>query len=285
MTTHPTIAMIVTGPTALADYKVFVQTLEVWHPDAHLYIYTDSATPIDTIKFKGTIHSKKQLDSYAGKTRQQMEQLPGIRYTNLFTDYTYEKASVLEWAIHESGSPAGVWFLDADISLLAPLPAIPPTATLALSPHYIRPRDEALYGHYNAGFIWMRDGRFLAPWREAGKTSRFFEQVPLETIAAQATQADDGLYEFPIQVNFGWWRMFQGTASSAEIQSKFSFFRQDTSIGIRYDGVPLQSIHTHWYQRDRSITTTFNTWFNDLLTKFKSHPPIAAFKRHIAVSL
>ena len=279
--TSPHIAMIVTGPTALADYKVFVKTLEVWHPDAHLYIFTDSATPVATVPFKGTTHIKEALNAYTGKTRQQMEQLPGIRYANLFTDYTYEKAAVLEWVFSfETGE--GVWFLDADISHLAPLPSIPPTATLALSPHSIRPRDEALYGHYNAGFLWMRDDRFIAPWREAGKTSRFFEQVPLETIAAQAA---DGLYEFPIQVNFGWWRMFQGTASSTEIQAKFSFFRQDTSIGIRYDGVPLQSIHTHWYQRDRSITTTFNTWFNDLLTKFKSHPPIAAFKRHITVTV
>ena len=281
----PHIGLIVTGPTALKDFQVFVKTLHVWHPDAHLYIYTDSVTPVSTVTSAfPNARIKVALDIYSGKTRQHMEALPGTRYKHLFTDYTFEKAAVIEWMFQETPSLAssqGAWFLDADISILGQLPSIPSTATLALSPHYIRPRDESLYGHYNAGFLWMKDSRFIEPWRTAGHTSRFFEQAPLESIA---TQAGSGLYEFPIQVNFGWWRMFQGTASSAEIQAKFSFSRADTgSIGIRYDGVPLQSIHTHWYQRDRSITTVFNMWFNDLLTKFQSHPPINTFKRNIVV--
>ena len=217
---HPRIGLIVTGADTAQDFQHFLKTLEQWHPNAELFVYTDDATDkliktarlddatdqlIKTARFKGIIHRRKALNAYTGLNRAQMEKTKGIRYANLWTDFMYEKAAVLEWMFEiQATEPA--WFLDADISHLAPLPAIPSTATVALSPHAIRLQDEAKYGKYNGGFLWFKDASLLPEWRKAGHTARFFEQSALEEVA---TAAGETLYEFPPQINFGWWRMFQ----------------------------------------------------------------------------
>ena len=273
------IGLIVTGKEALSDFRIFCKTLEVWHPDATLYIYTDSETAIDSVVFKGTKHVRVALDAYKGLTRSDMEARPGKLYDSLFKDYTYEKANVLDWmwTVNPTLDTTGAWFLDADICHLAPLPPIPTSATLALSPHMIRPVDEGLFGKYNAGFMWFKTRDFLDKWRAFASVSRFFEQAALEDIAVVA---GSGLYEFPIQVNFGWWRMVQGTSPPPDIQGRFSFNRSDKSIGLRYQDKPLQSVHTHWFQTS-GAAGYFNQWLRQYLDKFKTHPPIQRFLRSL----
>jgi len=278
----PHIALIVTGAESLADLVVFAKTIEVWHPDATLYVLTDSATNIGSISFKGTIHVRVTLDAYTGLNRKAMEAMPGRIYNTLWLDFMYEKASVIEWAFQmtpslvESGK--GLWFMDSDITHLAPLPEVPASAVVALSPHYIRESDCRLYGRYNGGYFWLRDTSLIEAWRSAGFTSRFYEQAALEDMAVAA---GSGMYEFPIQVNFGWWRMFQGLIPPAEVQSKFSFNRADVSVGLRYNGVALQSIHTHWFDNSSSATGVFNAWVNEYTRKFASHKPMAGFRRSL----
>ena len=278
----PHIGLIVTGEEALADFAVFCKTLEVWHPDATLYVFTDSETETGLIStvFKGTVHSMTTMDSYRGLKRKEMEKLPGKLYDTLFKDYTYEKANVLDWMFESiSDLNGGVWFLDADICHCAPLPEIPLASgtTLALSPHYIQTRDEALYGKYNAGFLWLNDPSLVQAWRSLGVKSRFFEQAALEDLAVRSGVK---LYEFPIQVNFGWWRMFQGRASVADVQAGFTISKLDKSIGIRYKGKPIQSFHTHWFQKT-SVTGAFNTWIVDFLRPFSTYEPIEHFLKAI----
>jgi hypothetical protein len=278
----PHIALLVTGAEALADFVIFVKTLEVWHPDATLYVLTDSVTNLGGIRFKGTIHTRVALDGYRGLNRKAMEGMPGRIYDTLFKDYTYEKAGVIEWAFEMTpelaGSGKGLWFMDSDITHLAPLPTLPEDSVIALSPHYIRESDCRLYGRYNAGYFWLRDTSLIGAWRSAGFTSRFFEQAALEDVAVGA---GSGLYEFPIQVNFGWWRMFQGLIPPAEVQSKFSFNRADVSVGLRYNGAVVQSIHTHWFDNSSSATGVFNGWINEYTRKFASHKPMAGFRRSL----
>ena len=277
----PVIGLIVTGKDALADFSIFCGTLEMWHPDATLYIFTDSDTQasLSEIKFKGTIHLMTAMDSYRGLTRKQMEKTPGHLYDTLFKDYTYEKANVLDWIFESepqlADSQDGVWFLDADISHLAPLPSVPPFTTLALSPHYIQPADEALYGKYNAGFLWLNDPLIVQAWRTLGVKSRFFEQAALEDLASRAGTI---LYEFPIQVNFGWWRMFQGRASYKNVQRQFSV----SDHGIQFMGLPIQSFHTHFHEKD-SVTGVFNTWLRDILKPFSEQTRIKRFLTTITV--
>jgi len=277
----PYIGLIVTG-RALQDFCVFLKTLQVWHPDATLYIFTDTATApaIRELPFElCTVHIKECLDKYKGLTRQTMEATPGTIYKTLWTDFMYEKVNVIEWMLgeKEEDKEKEAWFLDADIAFLAPLPSIPSTATVALSPHYIRPRDEALYGRYNGGFLWIRSKALLEVWRVAGHTARFYEQSALEEVAKEAGAS---LHTFPIQVNFGWWRMIQSTESPLVIQSKFSLFRQEEGTGIRYDGHILQSIHTHWYDTTGD-PAYFNQWIRAYCEKFRRHPPIQKFLNSI----
>jgi len=275
----PRIGVIVTGEAALKELRIFMKTLEVWHPDAELYIATDKETNMESLKWKGTIHVKQSLDRYVGKRRYELDSMPGVKYNSMWTEYMYEKVNVIEWML-ESPTKEGAWFFDADISFLAPLPAIPTTASVALSPHYIKEADTKQYGYYNAGFMWFKDARYLRDWRNAGFKSRYYEQAALEDVANLAKQKNE-LYEFPIQVNFGWWRMFQMKEDPPTVQTKFSLFRKDKSVGIRYDGQPLQSVHTHWYESQHSYQSIFNGWFKTFLKKFASHPPIKVFSSAI----
>lgn len=274
--TAPVIALLVTGEKAFEDFKVFVKSLEVWHPDATLYIQTDSPTAplIAGVKSRIAFRTRVTLDAYKGLSRSDMEALPGRHFDSLFKDYTYEKVNVLEEALR--AHPSGVWFHDADIVHLAPLPVIPEGTTVALSPHGIRLADERLYGRYNAGYLWIKDPLLLIVWRVAGKESRFFEQAALEDVARAAGAS---LYEFPPQVNFGWWRMYQGAESPSAVQARFGFNRADRSTGLRYNNLPLQSIHTHLYDKSTGANGVFNRWLDAYTAKFASHPACRSFRK------
>jgi len=147
----------------------------------------------------------------------------------------------------------GVWFLDADICFFGPLPVLPATATVGLSPHYIRKSDTDLYGVYNAGFVWLKDLSWVKVWRDAIPASRFFEQAALETVA---TMAKDGLYQFDVNHNYGWWRMFQSSHSPAHQMELFGINRA-VGAGITVENLPLGSVHTHFLDRT-GITDQFN---------------------------
>ena len=44
MESVPHIGLIVTGSEALQDFQIFCSSLEAWHPNAILYVLTDSET-------------------------------------------------------------------------------------------------------------------------------------------------------------------------------------------------------------------------------------------------
>jgi hypothetical protein len=280
MITTPHIGLLVSGSDALADYNLFVATLEVWHPDAVLYVLADSETSVTRMPKSGALHIKQSaLDKYKGKRRAEMEATSGTAYDSLFKEYTYEKANVIEWMFEiqpDLLTNSGSWFMDADIIHCAPLPAISESATIALSPHYIRVADETKFGHFNAGYMWIKDKALLEIWRAAGHSSRFFEQAALEDVARAAGSS---VYSFPPSVNFGWWRMYQSPHSPPDQQKKFSVYRPNPGIGLQFDGQTLQSIHTHWFQRDRSITHQFNDWFLRMCAILNTYEPMQQFLR------
>jgi hypothetical protein len=143
--------------------------------------------------------------------------------------------------------------------------------------------EQKLYGIYNSGFLWIKDRAFLNVWRANGHGANYLDQSALEEVAIQA-KAKEALYEFPEQVNFGWWRMFQSSAFPADIGNKFSIFRGDTSLGIRYDGKPVQSIYTHWQEKE-SMAGAFNTWLNGYTLKFASHKPISQYRKIVGIEV
>ena len=165
-----------------------------------------------------------------------------------------EKLNLLDWVFESDAETAtrdGVFYLDSDICFFGPLPTPPPTMTVGLSPHYIRPRDEARFGRYNGGFLWFKEQRAVKAWRDACPNSRFHEQAAIECF--DEASWSDKVYMFPPQVNYGWWRMFQGSYTASELQAKWS-----AAATIIVDGQPLQSIHTHFYKPGERATLLFN---------------------------
>jgi hypothetical protein len=271
----PLIATIVTGPKYVLELQLLLHTLEQWEPSAEVFILTDTPTSslISAVKSRIRYSTRVGLDAYAGLTRNDMEARNGIKYATLFHEFTMEKATILEWvfSIRPEAKEVGVWFLDADISLLAPLPKLPTGSRVGLSPHYIRTVDEGRYGHYNAGMIWLRDPALLDTWRKAAYGSRFYEQAALEAVG-NSVSAEERV-EFPIQDNFGWWRYLQSADPPPVIQGRLGYNRTLPGCGLTYEGQALRSLHTHWDE-----ASEFNAWMRSKLEFVgKAHAPAKVF--------
>jgi hypothetical protein len=270
------VVTLATGIKAQQECMLLLFTLEQYtKPLPIVYIFTDSETAVglkEKAHYKGELRICETMNTYTGLDRKKMERMPGVKYSNMFSDYTCEKIGAMRRAFQETGE--GVWFLDADICLFGPLPHIPISAEVALSPHMIRKDDEARYGHYNAGFMWFGKESLFDVWETACKTSRFFEQAALEEVAAVAGEA---AYEFPIQTNFGWWRMWQSEEGSTFIQGQFGFNRMSGGIGLTFDGKPLGSVHTHWAEKEDYYIANFNKFILDKLSKMGKHAPYLEF--------
>ena len=272
------IVTLATGK-ALEDLRILLVSLESAYSGSYptVFLYTDEQTAHKLPAYKGTLHIQKDaLNSYTGLNRQQMEKIPGSTYKTKWTDFMCEKINAMRWAFREADpGQEGIWFLDADICLFGKLPSLPVGCDLALAPHYIRAGDEAKYGRFNGGFLWVREPRLLDVWAEATHTSRFYEQAALETVAAAATS----LYEFPIQNNFGWWRLFQSVQSPQQLVPLFGFNRRAEGVGLTFEGAPLLSVHTHFHEKSDPYTLEFNTFILALLEKLGKHPPAAELLR------
>jgi hypothetical protein len=252
---------------SLPDLQIFLKTLQLWNGTTPptVYMFVDKAVASTSFSYRGIVHQKECLTRYSSYTRSQMERLPG-RYGSLWAEFMAEKISLLEWVFSSApdvATTAGVFFFDADICFLGPLPTIPPETTIALSPHMIRLDDEAKYGTFNGGFLWMRAASALGRWRAACESSRFFEQAALETFAD-----DGGLYTFPIQSNYGWWRLWQSEDSPEQRMRNWSIRRGDEkTAGILVEGSPLLSIHTHFGGELSIDVQTFNSFVVSFLKK------------------
>ena len=264
---------------AIADLKVLLFTLELWNPKPPaLYIFSDtkSAPLVRAIPYGGTIIIKEDaLNAYTGLNRRAMESRQGRIYATLFADFTAEKTFLMEWALSlcEEG---GVLFCDADICHMGPLPTIPDGTELALSPHMIRKSDTDRYGIYNAGYLWFKDAAIAARWRELCKTSRVFEPGCLEDLAKE-----DTTYEFPVEVNDGGWRLWQGSKSPVDLQGEWAIFRLSDGCGLTVQKRPLQSIHTHWTEKSDKATCEFNEWILRQLVRLSSVKKTAALVKFL----
>jgi hypothetical protein len=278
----PIVATLATAKS-LPDLRIFLKTLQLWNrPVPTVYLYADTAVAATELLYTGEIHVKDALSAYSAFTRPQMERMPG-RYGSLWAQFMAEKIALLEWVFAAAPAAAkdGVFFLDADICFFGPLPAVPPGHTVALSPHMIRHTDEARYGTFNGGFLWFKEPQALQRWRAACEGSRFFEQAALEVFAEDAD-----LYCFPIQNNYGWWRLWQAPESPEVRMRAWGIRRGDSgSAGITVEGAPLLSVHTHW--ADQSLDTQgFNAFVTDLLKKLAAvnHGPAKALLKAIGTA-
>jgi hypothetical protein len=265
---------------ALQDLQCFLKSLMIWNAPT-VYLFADAAIvrALPSINYTGQLVVKETLNAYSGKTRQEMERIP-MNGKTLWYEFQMEKLRLLDWVFAEEKavSAAGVFYLDADICFFGSLPAVPAGYDVAVSPHMIRKRDEARYGAYNAGYVWMRSPEAVEAWRSACATSRFFEQAALEVFDEDAWSART--YRFPAQNNYGWWRMFQAEADWEIIQRSWGLRRSAEHSGIVVGDLPLLSVHTHWVTGDYT-TAAFNAFVQHILEKLAPrHEPA---KRLLAV--
>ena len=256
---------------AVADLAILFFTLELWNSPPTIYIFSDAPTipKIEAIPYKGKRIIQDALAPYIGLNRSVMERTPGKKFKTLFADFCAEKPRLLSWALDEQAD--GVLFLDADICHLGPLPTLAANVQLALSPHMIRKSDTDRFGVYNAGFLFLRSKEIADKWLELCATSRFFEQGCLEDLAVWVSgKWSGGFEEFPVTVNYGWWRLWQGDRSSTDLQKEWRILRRDGWSGLSINGSPVQSIHTHWHIRDDMATMRFNVWVLGELRKLTS---------------
>jgi hypothetical protein len=252
------IATLATG-SAISDLKLFLFTLALWNKDPPtVYLLCDSEIALKGLEYRGTIHIKNGLDSYSGLTRAEMERTPG-KTRNQWTDFMLEKTTLLEWALSEQPDAL---FCDCDICFTGPLFEIPEGTTLAVSRHQIRPQDEARFGTYNGGMIWVSDQAQINLWISATATSRFFEQAAIEDVAATARS----LYQIPRTENYGWWRLWQGVKPANQLMSEWTM-KDSNNCGIMINGQPLGSIHTHFGEARDAATVQYNKWVLHWLAK------------------
>ena len=285
MTTEPRLVATLVTNQALDDFTIFLKTLALWNSEQPptLFVFGDVEAKIILEKsgYTGKTHFKDCLSPYSALNRSAMEKMPGKFSPTLWMDFQMEKLNVLKWVFEEFSDQAttqGVFYFDADICFLTGLPDVPLTAKVGLCPHMIRSYDEDRFGKYNAGYVWIKSAEAVEVWREACKTSRFFEQSALEVFGTDPVWRK-WLYEFPIQHNYGWWRMWQSSHTPYEVMKDWGMFRAPKTAGIVVKAKALASVHTHWNSHDFATREFNKVVFHYLKRLAGGHPPAAQMVR------
>ena len=267
---------------AIQDLKTFFFTLDLFNTEKPtVYLLCDKQTSeIANTFYKGPLVITLGLDKYKSEqeiSRKRLTAQNGIEYKTMWEDFMMEKATIMDIALKTEDA---VFFFDSDICFMGPLPLIT-IAKIGVSPHMIKPIDEERYGKYNAGFLWTSDKRVPNIWREASKTSRFYDQAALEDVVSFFNK--DEIHYFPIQNNYGWWRMYQSTESSINLQKQWSIFRNETvpTSGIRVNGSSLLSIHTHWSEKNDRTVVCFNLWVIGFLSRLGKYPYAQSLHKYL----
>jgi hypothetical protein len=269
------------------DLKIFLFTINLFNNPSEItvFILCDdfiNAKLKETNYFTGKIISVPSLQKYASVKRNIMERTRGLIYRTKWEDFMMEKATVMTMAFENNIK--SVFFSDSDMCFMGPLPEVPENITLALCPHMINQRSQTLFGKYNAGFLWTNNKDLPDQWRKAAHKSRYYDQAALEDLAETHKHT---LYEYPPQVNYGWWRMFQAPESPSSLQNKWSVVTNSSSVnsGINVENKPLLSIHTHLVQLTDINMGAFNKFVIDKLKVLKNHSQAAAFLKFLANDL
>jgi hypothetical protein len=283
MSIFPSNRIVATLATKYAfdDLQLFLESLQYFESQSppDLYIAVDNYVYEKFVKdkdfqhnYKGALYLIRCLEPYSILDRATMEKTPGKSFRTLWEDFMAEKILLLQ-KIFLKRTGAHIYLCDSDIFFLGPLPTVPSNVKTALSPHYIRPADANKYGYYNGGFVYTCDPSMPAQWMAACKTSRYYEQAALEDVATYTkTIQPNDFYEFPMQVNYGWWRLFQNSLSSDVLLQQWSLKEgsEEQNSGMYVDQSPLLCIHTHFYEKKDQVTIVFNNIVKNYLQRSKS---------------
>jgi hypothetical protein len=156
------------------------------------------------------------------------------------SDAILMKMAALEAAL--AAHPEGCLFFDADLILLAPVPAPTKECDLYLSLNLSELDGDmttsiAANGLFNAGLLWTRSPDFPAWWRENYLNPRprdFYEQGCLSRAHTHFR-----IDYIPSDHNYGWWRGEPGTRAVSSIHVHLTD-DLPLSVGMRNMSLPLR---------------------------------------------
>jgi hypothetical protein len=260
------------------DAVVFLTSLALHHPNAHVYISSDSDTyewfleHAKVLFYRLDLHWMLALDKYnLHQKREEMEA------QNTWNDFMLEKVNVLEEALKHHNDTL---LLDADFVLLEPI-YLPADASadhksnyqLGVSPHYMKESECAKYGRYNGGMLWTNQFELGQVWRKFSAVSRYFEQAAIEDLAVKYTS-----FEFGPEHNLGFWRPVHNELGLKEFYTHFYFDDPTQSIMLRNQ--TIATVHTH-------ILTTYpydvGNDFSDIFVKMMAMSKRPVYERVSAV--
>jgi hypothetical protein len=245
--------------TSGKELHLLLKSLEICSWKKPVYILCDSEVRnhISQFHFSFPTHLHCELDQYSGETRQDMERVMNpSNNMNRWTEFMLRKCDVIDIAL---SNHSNTLFCDSDMVFLQnPAEMVAwqnsdyDDFDVALSPHFIRAENEARFGKYNGGFVFVQDPLFTSFWRTAAKTSSFFEQKCLED---SGPEGGFHVAEFDLQYNYGWWRLLE--CDSSLITNRKTAFTVSNGT-LFYDKKQLYSIHTHFGHNQYPLTHQFN---------------------------
>lgn len=183
------------------------------------------------------------LTPYKGKTRAQMEE------EGIWSEFQMMKTVAIEKALDNFRDTL---FLDSDIIVCNTIDCIDKTKELGVSPHYIRKSDTDKFGYFNGGVLWTKNKTVPEAWREATKTSRFYDQASIEVLALSYSY-----FEFSENYNMSWWRLQQADEPPQKMTQYFNLKINNCSPKIYYKDKVLGFIHTHFNRKDEQNFNNF----------------------------
>ena len=237
-----------TNKNGIFDLTILLSSLSKYHTDIPVFVGCDTEvkTHFEKNNFGLKLNFVNCLDKYNHMNRQEMEK------QGIWLEFMLEKETVLREAMTTYSNSL---FLDADICLLDCLPNIDFSKDVILCRHYIQEANELKYGHFNGGYFFVNNFKFLDWFRNTSKTrSHYFEQQTLDFCSEEFNVG-----YFPIQNNFGWWRLFE-CDNPKDTMNKFTM----NNGTILYDNKKLKSVHTHF----SDMSNSYNGNFTNFLMKF-----------------
>jgi hypothetical protein len=243
-------------------------SLSIHHPGAKMYCMVDSATKMyidrSTPQPRLDIKWIVTLDYFSNKNRSVMER------EGIWTQFLLLKCEVMREALKNEPDTL---FLDTDMVIFDKIDGLDKTKEVGVSPHYINKDHSDKYGYYNGGMLWAKHTNVVDDWILFAKTSRFFDQAAIEELVKKYTY-----FEFGLNYNFSWWRLYQSSSSPQQIASNISF--NSSTRKLCYADKPIKNIHTHFSKgyNDAQIVS-FNQLIIEILKKFKIYEYLLLLNR------
>jgi len=220
------------------DGVLFLASLAIHQPHAHVYISSDSHTyewfleHARVLFHRLNLHWTLALDKHqSASSRAEMEA------AKTWANFMLEKVAIMETALTHHND---TMLLDADFVVLEPI-HLPTDAQyqLGVSPHYIKACKGKMYGVYNGGMLWTNQMSLGAAWRNATTSSRYFEQAAIEDLVRSYTPH----FEFGPEHNVGFWRVVHDEVSPEEFYSHLYYDASAQKIMLKNQTVA--TFHTH----------------------------------------